>query len=146
MPFYSFAQDNLKQKEVGFAMSSFNNFGLTYRLGKAKSLWRISAILVNGGQSSRFIDSLREESFGFGAGFQVGKEFRKNITENFEFRYGIDIGFSFRNSHKLREDDTSRNLDLDITINNYDPRINLVIGFNYVIKDNYIIGAEILWI
>lgn len=28
--FYSLAQDNPKQKEVGLVFSNFNNFGLTY--------------------------------------------------------------------------------------------------------------------
>ena len=54
------------------------------------------------------------------------------------------VGFNFNNSQELRVDDTSRDFDLDITNNSYAPRINLMIGFNYVIKDNFILGAEIL--
>jgi hypothetical protein len=38
------AQETVKQQEVGLVFRSLNNFGLTYKVGTKKSLWRYQAL------------------------------------------------------------------------------------------------------
>lgn len=135
------AQEKPKIKEVGIVFSNLDNFGLSFKIGKEKALWRINALLISGGNSERTKDTIvsKDNSFGFGIG--IGREYRKTIAKNFEFRYGADLSFSYH--HQKSELKFSENSTFSTTIH-YVPRINFVLGFNYVIKEQFIIGAEIL--
>jgi hypothetical protein len=144
LSFYSTAQDNPKQKEVGLVFSNFDNFGITYRFGNNKSLWRINALLINGNNSTRTTDSLSITNEGAGIGVQFGKEFRKKISNSIELRYGLDLAFNYRKSSRIVEDGSIFNSDSDIISTTYTPSIKLVIGLNYVFNDNFLIGAELL--
>ena len=94
MSYFTIAQEAKKQKEVGLVFNDFNNFGLTYKFGIEKSMWRLNTLFMSGSDSKEESDEneLKVSSIGFGVGF--GKEFRKGITEKLEMRYGADISFS----------------------------------------------------
>lgn len=126
------AQEVQKQKEVGLTFSNLNNIGLTYKTGNKNSMWRFSTVFINGQNYKTETDSLIHYSFNMSLGFKIGKEFRKSINENFEFRYGLDLGFDYM---------FSCNYAKSIV---YSPSINFVIGANYITKSNVIIGAEIM--
>lgn len=144
MPILIMAQDNTKQKEVGLVFNNFDNFGLTYRIGNEKNLWRINTTVFSV-SNYEIIDENEEEiqsNINFGINF--GKEYRQNIKDNYEIRNGVDL--SFRYSHLKRESD-----DLTIPDNDYlresttyQPGINLIMGVNYLINENFIFGAELL--
>ena len=130
-----------KQKEVGLVFNNLNNFGLSYKTGTNKALWRFNTMFISGYNinSSSDRDSIsdvnNENLFGFG--ISMGREFRKTISSNFEFRFGADLSFNYRYEKNKR----SNNISI---ITTYQPGVNLVLGFNYLLNDNFSIGAELL--
>jgi hypothetical protein len=40
------AQEPVKQREIGLAFRNLHEFGLTFKTGNDKSLWRFNAVLV----------------------------------------------------------------------------------------------------
>ena len=121
-------------KEVGVIFNDFDNFGLTYRFGKTSSaMWRVQTLFLNGNTSSQ--DDDKSSYFGIGARF--GREYRKNIADNFEFRYGVDLAFEYSHSKQ----DVQGNVQKQ---NTYTPGVYAVLGVNYVVKERLVIGAELL--
>lgn len=138
------AQENPKQKEVGLAFSSLDNFGLTFKVGSDKSLWRFNTLAINGGSYEKTSDSLNSDSKSFGVNLRFGKEFRKVIYENLELRYGADLFFQYTNSRNNEDDLSVDDYDRLSEQTRYEPGINLVFGLNYVLKNNLVFGVELL--
>jgi hypothetical protein len=142
------AQEKTKQKEVGFTFSNLDNFGLSYKFGNSNSVWRINTLLVSGSETKRTDSNRETNSKSIGFTLKFGKEYRKQITEKLEFRYGADLSFGY---NKNENDANDQHLidDLYVTNNNsetvlYRPGANLIIGFNYLVSENIILGAELL--
>ena len=94
---FAFGQDSINKKkrhEVGITLSDLNSFGLTYRLGKDKALWRFNTVFGE-------FQKLSSDSYSYLYGGSIGREWRKNLTENLLFRYGSDI-FSINERAKNR--------------------------------------------
>lgn len=135
------AQEATRIKEVGLLFRNLDEFGIIYKVGDEKALWRFNAVSL-GGNESKAEDLLTSESkttsnsFGFGLGF--GREFRKVITNSLEFRYGLDLGYSYwkdKNNvydYERKSDSKSNRFGLDF-----------VIGLNYVVSDKLVFGAEL---
>ena len=85
---------------------------------------------------------MTSKSFGFA--IAVGKEFRTSVTDNLELRYGLDLSFNYSSLKRTEDDKTSNNNDIETVSTLYEPGVNLVFGLNYVIKESFVIGAEIL--
>ena len=140
----SYSQDstiniNKKQKEVAIAFRNLNNFGLSYKFGNSRSMWRINTLLSEGGKFEQKYDSTtRRKSSSIGFGVQFGKEFRKEIAKKLELRYGADVSFTFNYSKIGVSSDSFTE-----TVR-YIPSLNLIFGFNYEIKNNIIFGIEIM--
>jgi len=135
------AQEKPKIKEVGIVFSNLENFGLSFKIGKEKALWRINTLLIDGGNLEETMDSVVSKTSSIGFMFGVGREYRKTIAKNLELRYGADLSFRFLKNKLDFNDNENTRLS---TRTYYEPRFNLVFGFNYVIKEQLIIGAEIL--
>ncbi len=138
------AQETVKQKEVGIVFNTLDNFGLSFKTGNTKSMWRFSTLLLSGTNASRDYDSISNNINRYGFGLRVGKEYLKNITDNFEFRYGADLYFSYSYSKNQMKNSNSGSNDLLTKDVRYTPGINLVFGFNYVIHNHLVLGAELL--
>ena len=96
-----FAQENSgKVKEVGLVFSNLNSFGIRYKCGNEKSLFRITALTINGSDmnSSSSANSLNGNSTNtstnpansLSLGLNFGFEIRKHISEKIFLFYGID--------------------------------------------------------
>jgi len=145
MPLCIIAQEKNKQNEVGIAFNSFNNFGLTYKTGTDKSLWRFSTLLLNGNHSTaESDDSLNTSRSSIGFTIKAGREYRKEILDNFEFRIGLDLSFSYSYSKLDMDDKSIENENRMNQETRYEPGINLVLGLNYMINKNLILGAELM--
>ena len=57
MPCLLLAQEKVKQKENGLTFSNLDNFGLTFRTGTDKSLWRFNTLFLSGNSNERTADS-----------------------------------------------------------------------------------------
>ena len=138
------AQEPEKQKEIGLVFSNFDNFGITYKTGTAKSLWRFRTMSISGGKMNQTQDSTLNKQNDFDFGFALGKEYRKEIAKKLELRYGADLSFSYSN-HKYDSNDLSvRDNDGISSQTFFRPGFNLVFGLNYILNDNFVIGAEVL--
>lgn len=144
MSSYLMAQEAVKQKEIGLIFSSLDNFGLTYRTGTDKSLWRFNTLFISGGNTTNTADSLLQKSSNNGVGVTIGKEYRRELVDNLALRFGADLSFSYSNYKSDYNDKTIYNYDRFDQQTTYSPGFNLVFGLNYKLKDNFVFGAEIL--
>lgn len=135
------AQEVPKIKEIGIVFSNLDNFGLSFKIGQEKTLWRINTMLISGGNMEETMDSAVSKTRSIGLMFGVGREYRKSIAKNLELRYGADLSFRYQNNKLDFNDNENTRLS---TRTFYEPRFNLVLGFNYVTKEQLIIGVEIL--
>ena len=135
-------QETTRQKEIGLLFRDLDSFGMGYKTGTASALWRFNTMLLNGRTfQEEFSNSERtQKSFGFNLEF--GREFRRDVAKNLEIRYGADVSFGYQYVESDGRDVPSRiNYSESRT---FTPGINLVFGFNYVINNSLIIGAELL--
>jgi len=145
-PLFSKAQEVKRIQEVGLTFSSFNifeSFGITYRVGTEKGLWRFNALFIdiNSLEETQSIIGIKTSNINFG--LRVGRESRTLLTNKLEFRVGGDLGFRYNYNSSTQQ--TINGLDESTirTINIY-PGINGVFGFNYIINKNLILGGELL--
>ncbi len=144
MSFGLMAQETVKIKEVGIAFRGLSDFGLTYKTGTNKSLWRFNALNASGSNNIQTSDSLVVSQRNMGFGFAIGKEFRKDITDKLELRYGADLSFNYTQYTSHSDDQRVLSSDTEYKSETYRPGINLVFGLNYKISDKVILGAEML--
>lgn len=138
-----FAQDGGKLREVGLTTSNLSNFGLTYRVGTSEKLWRfnVADIRANltGDDSDNGVTSTTSE---YGIGFRIGREKRKSLGSNLESRLGVDFSGNFSSSsYRTKSGGQTGNVRNQ---SEWGLGVNLVAGLNYVIKEKFVIGAELL--
>ena len=129
-----------KIQEVGISFSSLNNFGFIYRAGQPKSIWRFGTNFINGSSNSDESPTGKDKSSSFGFRLDVGKEFRRPITEKLDLRHGINLGFNF--SHFSDPGETTG--ELDMKLQSFGPSLGYIIGINFTISPNIYLGAEII--
>lgn len=144
MSYSLMAQETVKQKEIGIVFKNLDNFELTYKTGTNTALWRFNTLFISGRTFPLDSEDLTNRHSSFGLGLRLGKEFRKNIDENLEFRYGADISFLYSRSKEEYLNDAETAIERTHKINSYRPSLNLVIGLNYVVNQKIVIGAELL--
>ena len=139
----SFAQEKERRQEIGINFSSLNNFGLTYKTGTSKNLWRFNllALNFNNQKDERGSAQVTSESYSRGFGVSVGKEFRKTITKNLELRYGFDVAFNYNWQKNINKSNANYNEYRRVT---YSPALVGVIGANYIFSDHLAFGVELL--
>ena len=144
MSYYLMAQEIVKQKEIGLIFSNLDNFGLTFRTGTDKSLWRFNTLFISGGNTANTADSLAQKLSNSGFGVIIGKEYRNELVDKLELRFGVDISFNYSQYKSDYNDKSINNYDRLYQETTYSPGFNIVFGFNYKLKDNLVIGAELL--
>jgi hypothetical protein len=144
MSFILTAQGQSKQREIGLVFNNLDNFGLTFRTGTEKALWRFTTLYLSGNNTTQNADSSEIKDISTGFGLKFGREYRTTIFGNLEFRYGVDLSFSYSNSRDDINDKSVYNQDILRKNTTYQPGINLVLGFNYVIHEKIVIGAEVM--
>jgi len=147
-----YAEEPKKVTEIGLTTTRplYNSYNLTMKFGNERSVFRISSLsLSEYTRNENDIrisgnDTLSVDDYDLSASlaFAIGKETRKEIDKNFEFRYGVDFTFAYSS----RINDT--NYDTTYTSygkrNTWSPGFQLVLGFNYVLKDRIVFGVEFL--
>ncbi len=126
-----------KQREIGIVFQNLDNFGLTYKIGNKKSLWRFNTLLLAGSSIETEEEDITETENSIGIGFKIGREYRKNIVNNLDLKFGFDLGFTYS---KDKTEDSPITKELKI----YEYGFNLVFGFNYLLGDNFTLGVELL--
>ena len=148
MPCCLLAQESLtqvpaKRNELGLTFRNLDSFGVTFRTGTEKAVWRFNTIFIGGSSFESTADSVYDKQSNSGISIQAGKEFRKLMANNFELRFGVDVSFSYsknKSEYSSNESDYFR-FSERIT---YTPGLSLIFGLNYVLNSNLVIGAELL--
>lgn len=138
------AQEKVKQKEVGLVFRNFDNFGVLYKFGHQKSMWRAMAISGNMANRESKSEEFERVTNAYNFGFSFGKQFTTPLAENMDFIYGIDLKYAYSYIHGDRQSEDYPELDLESVDKTHIPGMNLVLGFNYIIKGHMVIGAELL--
>jgi len=138
------AQESEKTKEVGLTFYSLSNFGMTFKYGTETSLWRLNSLLINGSNQNYDLDSSSRNRNSLSFDIKFGKEFRKGIKDNFEFKYGFDIALRYSKNKNETDDNSVGSFDRFYKSLLFEPGINAIIGFDCLIKDNLVLGAEYL--
>jgi hypothetical protein len=144
MSFFLTTQGQSRQREIGLVFNNLDNFGLTFRTGTEKALWRFTTLYLSGNNTTQNADSIETKYTTTGFGLKFGREYRTTIIRNLEFRYGLDLSFSYSYSKSDNNDKSVSNQDIIQKSNTYHPGINLVLGFNYIILEKLVIGAEVM--
>jgi hypothetical protein len=141
------AQQSIPQQEIGLIVDGFDITGLTYMTGTNTSLWRFSALNTTGVNRNYDYeqDSTSTTNNTINFSCRVGKEFRKLIAKNIEFRYGVDVSVGYYYSN---DDYTDLASSTSLTSSyskrsTITPGLNAVVGFNYLINNRLFIGAEL---
>jgi hypothetical protein len=135
----SFAQKNSNIHEVGLTFNSNLDFGLIYKTGTEKSVFRLQGLFLNGSHQSApngNNTNLNNNSYGFG--ISLGSEFRQNIAKNLFLIYGFGAGAQYVGQ------DVINNGIVEQYHHIFSPKINLVVGFSYVLKEHWIFSIEAL--
>lgn len=137
-------QENATHKEIGLAFSNLDNFGVSFKTGTNESLWRFSTLLINGSNNKNDYETSERTTNNSGLELKAGKEYRKNIADRFDYRYGMDLSFSYKREKSELINELPDQYDQITTNNRFSYGINFVLGLNYNLNENIILGAEIL--
>lgn len=133
-----------KATEIGLVFSGLHSFGITFRVGNERALWRLNNVRVNGANSQQKSDSITITRPELGFGLAVGREWRKPIKERFTLRGGADLGYSLNRSIYQQEDISIFNNDYKIVTDTHVPSVNLVLGLNVMLASRLLLGVEVL--
>ena len=139
------AQDTktVRIHQLGINFSNLNSFGIHYKTGSDKTLFRVSLVTINMALSKawgREEDSVEQKSGDMGAGFMLGFEKQIPVINNLDFLWGIEIGCSyfFDKNNYSSSYPNSETSQWAVT-----PGIYLVLGASYTVKEHFVFGAEI---
>ncbi|MFA6618475.1 MAG: hypothetical protein WCT23_05345 [Candidatus Neomarinimicrobiota bacterium] len=154
----AFSLEKEKITEVGFIgnmpvisifSTAFPSYSFVLKFGNEASLLRLSSLdvesyfqkgtYISGNEVDTMQMTTDDNSFSFG--FAFGREKRKKIDDNFEFRYGGDILLAY--SKSVERDESEDPYLRNYIRHTFNPGIELLLGFNYVIKEKFVIGVEI---
>lgn len=134
--------DKQKVKEVGMTLHSLNNFGFTYRIGNQNSVWRFSSLWLNGRHTKSENFGQTNEQRSIGVSVAVGKEYRKSIKEQLEFRYGAELFGSYQENNYTYSNLITPNYTANSQIGT-SAGLSFIFGFNYLINSNFLVGLEL---
>lgn len=145
MSFSVMSQKSKKINEIGLTFTDTYDFGLTYKFGIEKSLWRFNFLDIIGSGTELSYENYTNDYDLNGLSMSIGKEFRKNIVNNMEFCYGADLSFTYLYQKNVATNNLLRvSSDYVVDYNIYQPGMNLILGLNYILKQKIVIGASFL--
>ena len=135
-----------KLNELGLTFSNPDRFGLTYKTGRNQSLWRFHTFIASGNEQKVEASDLYTEAKHSNHDYtvKIGRAKISELTEDFEFRYGFDLFYSYsqdKDEINIVNDGSPEQLNKTI-LNRYG--VNLVFGFHHRINNRILIGAEFL--
>lgn len=137
------AQQARSVKELGVVFYNGDQYGLTYRFGTEKGLWRVNVVSL-GGSNLKSLDNdfTQMEENAFNMNLSFGREIRWRIRRSIALRLGADLSYGLSTT-KTRSD-SNHDLTFDETNNmvNHAPGFNLMYGFNLQLS-NFLLGVEV---
>ena len=134
---------SLRFHEFGISFYNLNSFGLRYKYGTEKTRLRITLLALNLASSSQSgrQDSIDQKNRGYGAGFRIGFDHSITLAGTFSLILGGELGLNYNYSYwNTRNPGYSPD---EYTQWSISPGISFIFGINYVLKDHFVLGAEI---
>ena len=133
-------QQGLKRVyEFGLTFSSLNSFGVNFKIGNQKILYRLTTLALNF-NSNQSVESVFDQSTmkmaDYGAGLRFGFEKRIFLAKNFDLHLGSDAGIAYYYHKNGIEDSISKGWVIN-------PAIYLVMGLAYQAGEHFMITAEL---
>jgi hypothetical protein len=144
LPILVYSQEIKRISEAGIVLYGFDNFGLTFKTGRTSNVWRFQTLFFAGSSRKWKELDIDRMTKSWNLGFRFGNEFRNNINKKLEIRYGLDLSFFFNKTTDSIINATNFYKDIELVTKVSTIGINFVFGFNYVINNVFVIGAEIL--
>lgn len=138
------AQETPRLKEAGVVFRNLDNFGLTYRTGTEKALWRFEALTANLSNENREGDRTSLKNNQFSLSVRAGREYRRSLSQRFALRSGFDLGLGL--NYSLRENDQRMNSGTIYDRSEsteYTGLSSLILGANLQLGKSWTLGAEI---
>jgi hypothetical protein len=143
------AQETEKTRihQVGIQFANLNGFGIHYKTGNEKTLFRITTAVLNlyaSNEYGRPEDSVEIKNTNTMFRFDLGFEKKIEIVQNFDFLWGIEAGCAFQYSHSKSSNDYFDKVDSW----SVQPGLYAILGVSYTLKEHLVFGAEIspgLW-
>jgi len=133
-------ESQVKIREVGVRFNNLDNFGIIYKKGSEKSLFRLTLLSLNSMSNNSKKESEKySRNRSIGLGMNLGFENRKPVTEKLDFYSGLDFISSFSyNSMELIQTLTEN------TTWNISSGVGFIIGLRYNINNDLAISAEVV--
>ena len=133
-----------KIHELGLTFTGLNSFGISYKTGTEKTLFRVSTVWLNlfsTHAKNQNIDSIKSNNLTSGVAFRIGFEKPISIKKNFSLFYGADLAGEFSYSKA-----TNWNGSMNTTSSSWivSPGVSFVFGGSYLIGEHFRISAELL--
>jgi len=134
-----YSQEKNTSKEIGIYFSNLDAFGIRYKFGNEKRMFRLTALSLSvGNYSTKVVNGTNLDLTRAGAGLNVGVQFPVRITDVFSFYYGGELRGSFSHLKANTSPITSN------TMNAFNAGIGLVLGFSHSFQSNITVSAEIV--
>lgn len=133
---------NTQKREVALTFKSLNDYGLSYKFGNKKALWRLNSFWVNNHSSIVENDDLLTENKSGAYSISFGRDWIKPLSEKLEFRYGAALSASYRFSKSERNDFDVTDEETTSKSTIFTPGAIGVVGFHYALTNVINIGAE----
>ena len=138
-------QQGLKRVyEFGLKFINLNNFGIGFKIGNQKTLYRLSILALNfntGKGSGSILDTASSpKTQNYGAGLRLGLEKRIVLAKNFYLLLGSDIGIAY--NHNKMDWNVTKYPDSKLVSWELAPAIYIVTGLSYQVGEHFIITAE----
>lgn len=134
-----YSQEKNTLKEVGIYFSSFDAFGVRYKFGNEKRMFRLTAMSLNIGRyNNTDANGSRQELTNVGVGLRAGVEFPVYITDNLMFYYGGELSGTYNHAKNVTSP-----YNTNVT-NATQAGVGFVLGLSHRINSNILLSAEIV--
>lgn len=129
-----------KHHELGITFSSLNSFGLKYKYGSEKNLFRLSVLSLNLSSNNKKTGTDdNQKTSGYGAGISLGWEHHFILTRAFQLYFGIEAGASY--SYSM--DTYYHVVEFSQTTWSINPSLSVIFGAGYTLNKRFVFSAEI---
>lgn len=135
------AQESIR--ELGLSFKNLDYFGLNYKVGTQERLWRFNSMAGSAyGGKETYLSSEMERK-GFDVALSVGREFRRDVADDFQLRYGFDLSLGYGQSNAESKQVDQAGISSSEKQRSLSAGMNAVVGVNYLIKGKIVIGGEL---
>lgn len=137
------AQQVRPVKELGVVFYNGDQYGLTYRFGTEKGLWRVNVVSADGFNLKSFENDFTQyNQNAFNLNLSFGREIRRYIRRSLALRLGADFSYAYSGSKTRTDSNNDLTFDQTTNVVTHAPGFNLMFGINVQLS-NFLLGLEV---